>query len=215
MNTNVNKKLCDAVMYYIQTGLKEATNPAAKKFGRKVMHDSISMWLDFSLVEFNVAIQWLIDKKHIKPLGQHTVGLGTGQGIKKYDLNGFTPYKRIDPNLAATEQQATVPEKPTIVAKKPAGVIVPIKNDDIPSFTGKASPVTADHIPEAKKMIEDKPSTAIDDALLELEHMIKRRHRIKALEQKLNVLDRLSTILPSDIGDVLTEIKNDLQEQVK
>lgn len=98
MKNPPNKPICDAVMYHIGKVSAESANPAGKKFGRKMLRDTITMWLDnLSQLEFNVAIQWLIDNNYLKPLGQHTVGIGTGKDIKKYNLNGYAPYKTVNP----------------------------------------------------------------------------------------------------------------------
>lgn len=98
MKNPPNKLICDAVMYHIAKVSAESANPSGKHFGRKVLRDTIKMWLDdFTQLEFNVAIQWLLDKNYLKTLGQHSVGTGTGKDIKQYDLNGYTPYKQISP----------------------------------------------------------------------------------------------------------------------
>ena len=98
-----NMTICDAIMYHITQITGESKNPAGKKFGRKMLRDTLAMQHDITHLEFNVATQWLIDSNYLKPLGQYTVGIGTGKDLKAYPLNGYSPYKKISPEQLEAE----------------------------------------------------------------------------------------------------------------
>lgn len=76
------KQICDAMMAHIHYVLKQADKGACIRFGRRVLRDSIGM--EVGIIESDKAIDYLLEHNFIKQLGQHTVGLGKGEGIKPY-----------------------------------------------------------------------------------------------------------------------------------
>jgi len=215
-------------MYHIATVSAESATPSGKHFGRKVLRDTIKMWLDgFTQLEFNVAIQWLLDKNYLKTLGQHSVGTGTGKDIKQYDLNGYTPYKQISPEQHAANPhpaahnatKAPAIESNVAVAKgennKP-----PPKREPLTVVSG-SSAVTDDERKEINRVIQAEPPAFMLKEINEFQTIEQSLNTLKAklngksvenLTIKLRTLDGLARLLDPEISDVLNQIQNDLKE---
>lgn len=215
MKNPPNKLICDAVMYHIATVSAESANPSGKHFGRKVLRDTIKMWLDdFTQLEFNVAIQWLLDKNYLKTLGQHSVGTGTGKDIKQYDLNGYTPYKQISPEQMDAENSNV---QKMHIANTPAKIITAA--DVIAgSFGNKSREQRKPSADTKHQAVNDlSPSTdskefqPIEQSL----NTLKARLNGKSVENltiKLRTLDGLARLLDPEISEVLNQIQHDLKE---
>jgi hypothetical protein len=228
MKNPPNKLICDAVMYHIAKVSAESANPSGKHFGRKVLRDTIKMWLDdFTQLEFNVAIQWLLDNSYLKTLGQHSVGTGTGKDIKQYDLNGYTPYKQISPEQLDTEwhpaahkaTKSTALDNNISVAdgenNKP-----PPKREPLKVVSG-SSAVTDDERKEINRVIQAEPPAFMLKEINEFQPIEQSLNTLKArlngkpvenLTIKLRTLDGLARLLDPEISDVLNQIHEDLKE---
>lgn len=202
-------------MYHIAKVSAESANPSGKHFGRKVLRDTIKMWLDdFTQLEFNVAIQWLLDKNYLKTLGQHSVGTGTGKDIKQYDLNGYTPYKQISPEQMDAENSNV---QKMHIANTPAKIITAA--DVIAGSFGNKSreqrkPSTdAEHqaVNDLSPSTESKEFHPIEQSLNTLEAKLNGK-AIDNLNIKLRTLDGLARLLDPEISDVLNQIQHDLKE---
>lgn len=223
MKNPPNKPICDAVMYHIAKVSAESANPSGKHFGRKVLRDTIKMWLDdFTQLEFNVAIQWLLDKNYLKTLGQHSVGTGTGKDIKQYDLNGYTPYKQIKPEQLDTEKS---PEQKIVNPEnRPKGILRTIveapKREPLKVVSG-TSAVTDDERKEIDRVIQAEPPAFMLKEINEFQSIEQSLNTLKAklngkpvanLTIKLRTLDGLARLLDPEISDVLNQIQHDLKE---
>jgi len=223
MKNPPNKLICDAVMYHIAKVSAESANPSGKHFGRKVLRDTIKMWLDdFTQLEFNVAIQWLLDKNYLKTLGQHSVGTGTGKDIQQYDLKGYTPYKQISPEQLDAEKS---PEQKIVNPEnRPKGILRPVveapKREPLTVVSG-SSAVTDDERKEINRVIQAEPSAFMLKEINEFQPIEQSLNTLKArlngkpvenLTIKLRTLDGLARLLDPEISDVLNQIQHDLKE---
>lgn len=194
------KHICDHIMHHIAKVSADATNPAGLKFGRKMLLDTIRMQLDdIRHTEFDEALYQLINGNYLKPLGQYTVGRGTGKGIKKYDLSHFSLCTSISPEQLAAEQQQKQIREP---AKKPVATM-----PDIPKLGQTSTPA--------------KPKQTLDDEINDIHQALDRlrqrlntpARQIQHLERKVQTLDGLADALTEPLlKRLLNEIKTDLQE---
>jgi hypothetical protein len=208
-----NMTICDAIMYHITQITGESKNPAGKKFGRKMLRDTLAMQHDITHLEFNVATQWLIDNNYLKPLGQYTVGIGTGKDLKAYPLNGYAPYKKISPEQLDAEQSTSktaleievadgedntpIPksEHSTVLTNAERKEITRVIQRDVPAFVTK----------EASELEK------IEQSLNALKSRLNGK-TIDNLTIKLRTLDELARLLDPEISNVLNQIQNDLKE---
>lgn len=222
-----NMTICDAIMYHITQITGESKNPAGKKFGRKMLRDTLAMQHDITHLEFNVATQWLIDSNYLKPLGQYTVGIGTGKDLKAYPMGGYTPYKKISPeqlDAEKNEQQKQIASTESL-AEATAFLtgIFNAKQRELNSETEAKGQnnfrcdadyreinKAGDEVPTfiTKETTEFQP---IEQSLKTLKAKLNGK-AIDNLNIKLRTLDGLARLLDPEISDVLNQIQQDLKE---
>ena len=218
MKTPTNKPVCDAIMYHITTVSAESKNPSGKHFGRKMLRDTISMHVECKLVEFNVAIQWLIDNKYLKPLGQHTVGIGTGKDIKVYPLGDYKPYTSLSPDQMIAENNNA--QKMHIAKYEPEPVEA---NPPRKSLGETTSDSARQDLAPSKNISVDVPSFVSKEArdfqrIEQSLNTLKARLNGKTIDNltiKLRTLDELASLLDPEISNVLNQIHHDLKEIVQ
>lgn len=221
MNPIRRALICDEIMHITELAMRGTDGRkferTTARFGIKGMAQRLEGLA--TLEETAESIQWLLDEGYLNKQGKWCLGVPADG--KEYPLRNYNSFAlgKSTADLLQTEVTETAPDEPRQTPKKAKAMKATVKKYQIPSFTAQANTEAEqkqpDHIPDATKMTQPDDGNAIDDALLQLEQMIHRRHRIKALDQKIKVLDRLSIILPPDISDVLNQIKTDLQEQVQ
>lgn len=218
MKTPPNKPVCDAIMYHITTVSAESKNPAGKHFGRKMLRDTINMHVDCKMVEFNVAIQWLIDNKYLKPLGQHTVGIGTGKDIKVYPLGDYKPYTTVSPDRMVAENNNmqkmhnTKPHPELNKAKSLTKALGETTSETARQDLAAGKNITVDVPSFVTKEVRD--FLPIEQSLNTLKAKLNGK-TVENLNIKLRTLDELAKLLEPEINGVLMQIHNDLKEIAK
>lgn len=214
-----NMTICDAIMYHIRSAVSESKKPAGKKFGRKMLRDTLAMQHDITHLEFNVATQWLIDSNYLKPLGQYTVGIGTGKDLKPYPMNGYAPYKKISPEQLDAEQ-ATSKAALEIAVSEGEDNTPPPKREPLKDESSNSA-VTEIERKEINRVIQADVPSFISKETTEFQSIEQSLNTLKAklngkaidnLNIKLRTLDGLARLLDPEISDVLNQIQNDLKE---
>lgn len=142
--------------------------------------------------EIERAVACLLAGQHIKKLGAHVFGFGNGGDIKPFDMTGYDP-----------------------LALKPPVVTKPAQKKTMQQWSGGDKNVanTPPKPAAVKPTLPASKADTVQSDIVSLANKLKQTHiTIVDLELKLQVLTKLSTLLDNSIGDVLAEIKTDLEE---
>lgn len=209
--------MCDSIMAFVVNhgkGAKFGINGVVNSFEHKATQEEVVAALDY-----------LLNKKFLKYVGQYAFGLGVGTDIQPYSFIDFAkdayfpkpsgeellvyqqlfiadtgkpPKKERKPRKPKAEKQLEQPAKQSIA-----------KSADIPSFTGEASKV----IRKGGAFIEVPNSERVPDVFAEIDQLSRKLQSadIKDRELKCSVLMRLSKVMGPGISKVLSDIHADYE----
>ncbi|AFJ01981.1 hypothetical protein Q7C_812 [Methylophaga frappieri] len=189
------KFIRDRVMFYI-------TDSADKtKFGMSAM---VSLFDGkASEEEVSEAVDWLIKNQHLKMLGKYVFGVGTYEGIKRYDVSDHDPNSLIpdlNDNPGESSHEDTSPdcgkERPNCFDKQEQKPQQQLHIDNIPTLFGLSS---------------DEKEEGVFAAIDRLKKQLKPE-RVPNVAMKLAVLSELASVLEPDISLVLREIQADYRK---
>lgn len=217
--TDRTQHIAGIVMAHIYSWTDDAKNKADIKFGRAALRAAVNMADDtVGIIELNDTLDHLVDAKHLKKLGRHLYGLGTGKGLKRYKAtadslftrpadHGFnnSKTKHLLDNKDPAPESAGADKKPD---EQPETSEQPEPPADTPA---EPSPSTQYDAPVFVGDIDTARQARINQKLEQLRHKLGPRH-IRDMPLKINVFDQLSdAISDPDITSVLDSIKNDLK----
>lgn len=228
--TQQSPRAAEIVMAHIYGWTDGKQNTADIKFSRGALISAVNMVDDsISILVLKATLDHLVTTKHLKKLGRHIYGLGTGKGLKRYPVNdqsllhkphnpGFNNKNNKNqlaqdaaaPTIASSGKKTNKPPRVTlgdeVPAKMPPGKIV----ESVPEHTVIASEVKQSS-PSAENSARDRQAS-INQSLANVRQKLGR-HQVKDMPIKINVLEQLADAIGDpDIASVLNDIKNDLQQ---
>lgn len=207
-------------------------NTADIKFSRGALISAVNMVDDsISILVLKATLDHLVATKHLKKLGRHIYGLGTGKGLKRYPVNdqsllhkphnpGFNNKNNKNklaqdaaaPTIASSGKKTNKAPHVTlgdeVPAKMPPGKIV----ESVPAHTVIASEAKQPS-PSAENNAQQDKHSAVIKQVGQLRRCLNGRFQNIAF--KTVVLEHLADALKEqspDLAETLIDIKNDLQQ---
>lgn len=200
------------------------------------MHDRLKDKVTRTEIERGVAC--LLSRQHIKKLGAHVFGIGTGEGIKPYSLENHDPdaLKSVDKpqtsnkdkirhgeqKLAAGSKKKSLKDwaggekqkKQANTLEKDEALAKAVPGAKIRApYQLNSTTLDENGKPEKHPSLEPNKDSDINYALLQLEKRLVTPPcpQVHDLHIKVNVLDSISRMVDPTLGGVLEEIIRDLK----
>lgn len=212
--TEREQRIAEITMAHIYTWTDGKTETSHIKFGTAALRSAVNMIDDtVRITEFNQVLESLVENKYLKKIGRHMYGLGTGKGLKRYQVNDksllYKPSTTGFNNSKFKKQpdnQATAP------------VITGSRKKAETKSPGKQKPknekgIIASGVHQSSRTdTHQRLTMELDDISSRLTMPEKRI--IQDKDTKLMLLENLANLLaPTEplTADLLSQIKNDLQ----
>lgn len=200
---NVNNRtqfIRDRIMFHI-------TDSADKtKFGMSTMVGIFGG--NASEEEVSEAIAWLLSNEYLKKLGKHVFGVGTYEGVKRYDLSDHDPESLIpDVDL---QDQPSLDKQPPVTDEKATESLVQCEQERQERLQIENIPTLFGIKQQAR---EEVGANNVFDAIEMLKQQLKPKP-VPNAALKMAVLSELASALDPDISIVLREIQADYKNHV-
>lgn len=229
--TQHNPRAAEIVMAHIYGWTDGKQNTADIKFSRGALISAVNMVDDsISILVLKATLDHLVATKHLKKLGRHIYGLGTGKGLKRYPVNDQSllhkPHNPGFNNKNNKNKLAQDAAAPTIASsgKKTNKAPHVTLGDEVPAIKppAPAAPTPKDTViaSEAKQSSPSAENNALQDkhsAVIKQVGHLRRclNGRFQNIAFKTVVLEHLADALKEqspDLAETLIDIKNDLQQ---